>query len=153
MHSFPARGASSILVHHFAVVIMLWVWTEDFISYTNFDYNYFINYIDSRDVRIFASVFVIWHYSAIFCYSALFGIRQVICNRIRIVYGYHQKYKNSNLLLKIREKRICGCGFLRAIWGHQGLGSHRKFFGCGVMCEFRCECVGVMCGCEWVWIL
>ena len=65
--------------------------------------------IFSRDVRIFTSVIVIRHYSAIFFYSVLFGILLRFCNRIRIVDGYHRKLKNLNLLLKnLEKKKICG---------------------------------------------
>ena len=79
-----------------------------------------------RDVRIYASVFIIRHYSAIFCYLVLFGILQRICNRIGIVDEYHWKSKNLNLLLKNNEKKkICGCRSLRVVWSHHGLGSHR----------------------------
>ena len=80
---------------------------------------------NTRDVRIFDSVFVIRHFSGIFCYSALFGIWMRICNRIRIDDGYYKKSKNSNLLLTNHIKRICWWGVLRAIWGHQSWGSHR----------------------------
>ena len=33
--------------------------------------------LETRDVRVFDLVFVIWHYSAIFFYSALFGIHGI----------------------------------------------------------------------------
>ena len=69
-------------------------------------------------------LFSIRHYSAIFFYSALFSIRQRICNRIRIVDEYHKMSKNSNLLLTNHAKKDMWV-WVESCLRPSGLGSHR----------------------------